>query len=165
MMYDKKTKEGWYCPLYTTASDKIFAKMVYSFTSALWMIMKQHSPWLTCRTILLERPSFPWSIMSVPLEARFFQQHKLYLPLKDLSPQLFAQLDTLSFCRSVDLPCCKMAITLPCLDCFDKKKKKVFSGVRCSNTYRTRFVQVILLMKLNLFFFLSSAVEKLVRMN
>lgn len=132
------------------------------------MIMKQHSPWLTCRTILLERPSFPWSIMSVPLEARFVQQHKLYLPLKDLSPQLFAQQDTLSFfCRSIDLPCCKMVITLPCLDCFDKKKK-VFSGVRCSNTYRTRFTQVILLMKLNLcFFFLSSTVEKcmLVRMN
>lgn len=35
--------------------------------------------------------------MSVPLEARFVQQHKLYLPLKDLSPQLFAQQDTLSF--------------------------------------------------------------------
>lgn len=29
MIYDKKTKEGRYCPLYTSASDRIFAKMVY----------------------------------------------------------------------------------------------------------------------------------------
>lgn len=69
-------------------------QLVCSCAAPHWMIVKQHSPWES-RVILLERLGFPVSIMSVLLGARFVQQHKLLLPLKDVSSGFFAPLDFL----------------------------------------------------------------------
>lgn len=107
---------------------------------------------VTCRTILLERPTFSQPGLSSNTNYILLWEIPLFVFLRH-------QIAFLSLANWLAYHAVKWRQYYPvCQVCYDKR-----SLFRCYmfNTFRTRFLQVILLMKLNLcFFFLSSAAQQ-----